>query len=554
MNTSLFILPASLWLAVLAAPAASVAADLPHLEKRGAATQLLVDGKPFLVLAGELHNSSSSSREFLKPIWPKLERMNLNTVLAAVAWDLVEPQEGQFDFRLVDGLLEDARRHHLHLVLLWFGSWKNGLSHYVPDWVKADYHRFPRARLKTGTTEVLSPLSEANGAADARAFAAFMRHLREVDSRQQTVLMIQVENEVGLLGDSRDRSQIANAAFDQPVPAELITYLERHKGTLLPDLRKRWETAGSKDSGTWEQVFGSGPRTDEIFMGWNYARYVDRVAEAGKAEYPLPMYVNAWIVQPQDRQPGDYPSGGPQGHMLDLWRAGASHIDILAPDIYLPNFTEVCREFVRSGNPLFVPESRAGLAGVANAFACIGQFRSIGYSPFGIEGGEADSTNGPIHEAYAVLSQLAPLILKHQADGTIAGVSLTKANPEQSVKIGGYLLTARLRTNRRHPAELSERGYGLILQLAPNEFLVGGGNLQITFTADSPGPPIVGLATVEEGRFVSGRWTPGRRLNGDAIMISYDMSRLAAEKQTGTGLRFQTGNPTIQRVELYRYE
>lgn len=547
------LVPAAFFLVALSAPLSGFAADLPHLEKRGAATQLVVDGKPLLVLAGELHNSSSSSREYLRPIWPKLEQMNLNTVLAVVSWDLVEPQEGKFDFSLVDGLLDDARQHHLHLILLWFGSWKNGLSHYVPDWVKKDYRHFPRARLKTGTTEVLSPLSDANREADARAFAAFMRHLRKVDSRRQTVVMIQVENEVGLLGDSRDRSELANAAFDQAVPPGLMAYLDKHKNTLLPELRKRWEEAGAKDSGTWEQVFGAGPKTDEIFMGWNYARYVDRVAEAGKAEYPLPMYVNAWIVQPQDRQPGDYPSGGPQGHMLDLWRAGAPHIDILAPDIYLPNFTEVCAEFARNGNPLFVPESRPGWQGVANAFTCIGQFNSIGYSPFGIEDRQGDPTNGPIHQAYKVLAELAPLILKHQADGIIAGVSPTKANPTQSVKMGNYLLTASLRANRRNPAGLPQRGYGIIMQLGPDEFLVAGGDLQVTFAADSPGPPIVGLATVEEGRFLNGRWTPGRTLNGDAIMISYDMARLAAEKQTGTGLRFRTADPTIQRVKLYRY-
>ncbi|MBC8096996.1 MAG: DUF5597 domain-containing protein [Akkermansiaceae bacterium] len=530
------------------------AAHLPRLEKRGAATQLIVDGKPFLILGGELHNSSASSREYMKPIWPKLKQMNLNTVLAVVSWDQLEPVEGKFDFTVLDGMLTDARRYDLRLVLLWFGSWKNGQSHYVPGWVKADYQRFPRARLKAGTAEVLSTLSEANVEADRRAFAALMKHLREVDSRQNTVIMVQVENEVGLLGDSRDRSELANAAFARPVPAELMAYLQSHKDSLLPEFRKLWEAAGFKAAGTWEEVFGAGAKTDEIFMGWNYARYLDRLVEAGKAEYPLPMFVNAWIVQPEDKTPGDYPCGGPQGHMLDLWRAGAPKADIYAPDIYLPNFPAVCEEFVRNENTLFVPESRGGVQGMANAFSAIGQFRSIGYSPFGIDS-DPDPTNGPIHHTYEVLAQLAPLILEHQAEGGIAGIWLTQSNSTQLIKLGHYTLTATLRANRRNAAaDGTERGYGLVMQLGADEFLAAGGNVQITFAANSPGPQYVGLASVEEGKFVKGKWTPGRLLNGDEVMYGYKMAELVAQRQTGTGLRFQSANPTIQRVKLYRYE
>jgi beta-galactosidase GanA len=331
-------------------------------------------------------------------------------------------------------------------------------------------------------------------------------------------------------------------------------HLQEHKDSLLPEFRKIWEVGGFKNTGTWEEVFGVGPKTDEIFMGWNYAHYVNRVANAGKAEYPLPMFVNAWIVQPQDKQPGDYPSGGPQGHMLDLWRAGAPKIDIYAPDIYLPNFTEVCEEFVRNGNPLFVPESRAGGQGVANCFAAVGQYGSIGYSPFGIEDRESDTTNGPLHHAYGILSELAPLILEHQANGTIAGVWLTQSKRSQEINMGQYTLTAALRTNRRNPEDLPAGGYGIVMQLGPDEFLVAGGNMQVTFAANSPGPEVVGLATVEEGRFINGKWVPGRTLNGDEVMISYAMANLASKKQTGTGLRFQSANPTIQRVKLYRYE
>jgi len=532
--------------------AARDSGSIPHLEKRGKVTQLIVDGKPFLMLAGELHNSSSSNLEYMKPIWPKLALMNLNTVLAVVSWDLTEPEEGKFDFTLVDGLIKQARRHKLRLVILWFGSWKNGISHYVPEWVKRDFERFPRIRIEGGKSiEVLSTLSDANWQADARAFAALIRHIREVDSKQHTVIMIQVQNEVGVLGDSRNRSDAANEAFAKPVPTELMEYLIKHKDNLLPELKEVWSATEFKESGTWTEVFGTGVKADEVFMAWNYARYLNRVAQAGKAEYPLPMFVNAWIVQPQDKKPGDYPSGGPQAHMHDLWRAGAPQINILAPDIYLPNFAEICEMYTRSGNPLFIPESRAGAWGAANVFYAIGQYNAMGYSPFGIDSRIADPENGPIPKSYDVLSQLAPLILEGQSKGTIAGVSLNKGNPSQKLQLGGYTLEVGLRRQRRR-ATVPDLGYGLIISVGPDEYVVTGNNIQITFFPNTPGHQMVGLAWVYEGVYKNGQWIPGRKLNGDAIMLNYHLDQMAAENRTGSVLRIQDG-PSIRRVKLYRF-
>jgi beta-galactosidase GanA len=545
------IFPPSLFLLFVSATSLFAATpSLPHLETRGSTRQLIVDGSPYLVLGGELHNSSSTSRTFLAPAWPKLTAMNLNTVLAAVPWDVVEAVEGKFDFTMVDHLVEDARSHQLRLVLLWFGSWKNGFSHYVPEWVKRDPARFPRARLRAGTVEILSTFSEANVTADARAFAAFMRHLRSIDEAQHTVLMIQVENEVGLQGDTRDRLPAADTAFSQAVPRELIEFLTAHRERLLPEFRALWQSTGFKTTGTWADVLGRSPAADEAFMGWHYARYVDRVATAGKAEYALPMFVNAWIVQLADELPGEYPSGGPQGHMLDLWRAGAPHLDLHVPDIYRPNFTDICAEFTRSGNTLFVPESRGGEMGAANAFAAIGRFNSIGYSPFGIDG--EDAPDAAIRDAYDVLRQLAPQILEHQASRTISAVHLNAQNPTEKISLGGYVLQAGLLANRR-TNQMPERGYGIILATAPDEFLVAGSDLQISFATDPYSDETVGLGPVEEGRFENGQWVPGRRLNGDEIMLSYNVPALVAAHQTGTGLRFSGVRPTIQRVKLYRF-
>ena len=374
-----------MFLACLFVAGNCAAQSIAHLEKHGTTEQLVVDGQPFLVLGGELSNTASSSMDYMKPVWPRLAKMHLNTVLTAMSWAQFEPEEGKYDYALVDDLLAGARQQNLKIIFVWFGSWKNGMSSFAPAWVKADQRRFPRAQLGSGRSiEVLSTLSSENLKADSTAYKAFMHHLREADAEKHTVIMIQIENEVGVLGDSRDRSAAANEAFAKPVPKQLTEYLQLHKATLRPELKKAWSANGDKTSGTWTELFGTG-MADELFMAWNYAHYMNQVTKAGKAEYPVPVFTNTWIVQPEDRGPGDYPSGCPEPHVLDVWRAGGPDIDINAPDIYLPNFTEWVSLFHQNGNPLFVPESRGDATGVANAFYAIGQHDAIGYSPFGIE-------------------------------------------------------------------------------------------------------------------------------------------------------------------------
>jgi hypothetical protein len=529
--------------------------EIPHLSKQGEATQLIVDGKPFLALAGELHNSSSSSREYMKDIWPKLETSGMNTVLAAVEWSLVEPVEGKFDFTIVDNLIEDARTNHLRLVLLWFGAWKNGQTHYTPEWVKKDYTRFPRVKAESGKSlEILSPLGKETLKADAHAFAAMMRYVKGVDSSQRTVIMIQVQNEVGVLGSPRDYSDFANSEFTRRVPQELIDYLVKNKATLLPELLEVWAKTDYKTAGTWEEVFGKGLKTDEFFMAWNYALYLNTCAKTAKAEYHIPMFVNAWIVQPQDKRPGDYPSGGPQAHVLDFWRAGAPDIDLLCPDIYLPDFADICSLYTRNSNTLFIPESRAGEQGVGQLFYAIGKHKAIGYSPFGFESRVSNTDGDPISRAYKFLAGFAPVILEAQSNGTITSVLLRQdKNPTEEVILGNYKLLVELIRSRRSNA-IPPEGYGIIINSAPDEYIISGANIQISFSPNSSGPAIAAIAQLDEGLFENGRWIQGRRLNGDDIMIDYDLAKRALENKTGTGLKFSGETKNIQRVKLYRYE
>jgi len=327
----------------------SAGPEFPHLRKQGTATQFIVDGKPFVALTGEIEGDDASSLDGMKWMWPEFVKMNLNTILAVVYWELLEPEEGKYDFTLVDGMIQEARRNHLRICLVWFASFKNGLVSWAPLWVKKDYKRFPRARIAVARVieyfSVVEGYGDATRDADARAYAALMRHIKEVDGREHTVIFTHVENEVGMSGDSRDRSPGAEKAFAGPVPKPLIDYLQTHKDTSFRNFARCGRRPAPKTSGSWEEVFGKGAATDEIFMVWNYAQYVNRVTAAGKAEYPLPAYTNGWVTRSSSiaavaakgveaETKGYQHSGDPMWDLLDVWRAGAPEVDFLAPDVY----------------------------------------------------------------------------------------------------------------------------------------------------------------------------------------------------------------------------
>lgn len=558
MNMKTILLSISLGLAVAASTyplhALATADDArPHLETRHGARQLVVDGKPFLILSGELHNSSSSSSEYMKWIWPQLAQRNLNTVLAVITWELIEPKEGAFDFTTVDDTIRGARENHLRLVILWFGSWKNGESSYQPGWVKADPKRFPWVKDRTGRTlNILSTFGDATRDADARAFAALMRHIREVDGAQHTVLAIQVENEVGVLGDSRDHIEAANQAYAKPVPKDLMNYLLEHKDTLAPELRAVWVANGSRSSGTWEEVFGPGrpdsvapvPEAerdaawhksywlvDEAFMAWRYSTYVNKVAAAGKAEYDIPMYCNTWLQEPSHPQPGQFPSGCPEPEVHDIWRFGAPSIDILAPDLYVPLFSETCERFIRNGNPLFVPETSAN---PSNALVAFLKYNSICFSPFGIEGrgpltgGNESAAPDALSQTYAILDYLSPVILENQGRGTIAFLpSADDTNaPPQALKLGDYTLNIRYgavmagRDGNRFgggaaPVVANASPARFVINSGPGEYWFVGGPMSVGFSPNAPERGNVVLGSFDEALRVNGRWVAGRRLNGD---------------------------------------
>jgi beta-galactosidase GanA len=518
--------------------------QLPHLQKAGETTQLVVSGSPFLICGGELGNSSFTSLEYMAPIWEKLKAMHVNTVLAPIYWELIELEEGRYDFALFDQLILKARKYNLKLVLLWFGSWKNSMSSHAPAWVKKDQERFPRVKDDAGKShEILTPFSDHNLQADLTAFQALMEHIKESDRANNTVIMIQVENEIGMLPVARDYHPLATAKFQENVPAEFITYLQKNIQNLVPEFRQVWAQNGFKTSGTWEEVFGKGAGTDEIFMAWHYAKFVNAVINAGKLIYPLPMYVNAALNR-AGAQPGKgYPSAGPLPHLMDVWKAGGPDIDFLSPDFYFPDFMHWCDLYTRQGNPLFVPEHRFDNTVAAKAAFAFGHYQAIGFSPFSIEAVESPE-NEPLGKMYALIDQLSPLISAHHGQHKIEGVLVDKENQQNVFQLGDYEFTVRHSYTLGYETDSKNDAWdaagALIVQTADNEFFIAGSGVVATFKNISNSDLIVGILKVDEGRFDNSRWHVIRHLNGD-------------QTHQGRHVRIFHDDFSILRFELYNY-
>ena len=523
--------------------------DIPHLERQGSTIQLIVKGKPFLMLAGETGNSSASDVKYMDTIWPKIVKMHLNTLVVPVYWELMEPKEGEFNFTLVDSIITAARQNNIKLVFLWFGTWKNSMSCYVPLWIKTDEQRFPRAREKDGKAEeILTAFNKTNLNTDAHAFSTLMKHIRAFDEKEQTVVLVQVENEIGMIPDARDYCKSANETFNAAVPEEFINYLKGNNDKLNPYLYDIWKKNGFKTQGNWEEVFGKGLNTDEIFMAWNYAKYANYIAAAGKKEYPLPMYVNAALIRPGYKS-GQYPSGGPLPHLMDIWKAAAPEIDFLAPDVYFKNFDEWISKFdIPAGKPgqmfnqFFIPEAENNQSSV-NAFYAIAQHNAMGYSPFSIES-LADPSNNQVSKGYDVLTQLTPLILSNQGKGTMAGVSMDSSSQKAEIKLGDYVFIIHHEYSWSYAPKTegnSPRYGGMIIMVSPEEFYVAGRGMVITFKSAKDDGTIVGIGSIDEGKFVDGNWISGLRLNGD-------------QSHQGRHMDLPGKTFSIQKVRLYKYK
>ncbi|KAL3461659.1 glycoside hydrolase superfamily [Aspergillus heterothallicus] len=521
----------------------------PHLAHTENGIRLIVNDKPTLLLPGELHNSSLSSPKYMSTVWPTMKENHINTLLGAVTWETIEPVEGQFDFSALTQVILDARKHGIHLVLLWFGSYKNGISTYAPGWVKKDHKRFPRVRVWDAergghrTIEMISPLSTEGAQADARAFRRLMEHVREMDSKFGTVVMVQVENETGLLGDSRDRSPLAEDAFQQGIPLDLLNHLSEHK-TLHPRFKERLATSlpnpetptnnPSAKIHPWSTLFGPGIPADEAFMAYHISRYIETVAAAGKSAYNIPMYTNTWlnfddpaaldltgypVVVGGGARPGIYPSGGPCPHVSDIWRFSARSLDFLAPDLYFHDYERVCVDYTfPTTNPLFIPEQRRDAHGARRVWLAYATYGALGTSPFGIDTGCEE-----IAREYKLLSQTSSFLLNSnpaQRMGFFFDELPECGPPKGKEKWTRTFGNLEVIVERAFVFGKPGPGGGMVIQLGDGNsyrFLVVGRGFQVRFRGLEDGVTFTGIleALEREVDEDSGELTTLRVLNGD---------------------------------------
>ena len=505
---------------------------IPQLVKKDGRYALMVDGAPYLILGAQVHNSSAWPG-MLPKVWPAMEFLNVNTVEIPVYWEQFEPRQGQYDYTLVDLLLAEARQHHVRLVLLWFGTWKNGSQHYMPEWMKLAPDRYSHVIDKNGhPTDSPSPYATASLELDKLAFAVFMRHLKAADP-QRTVIMVQVENEAGSWGSLRDYSPAALKLFEAPVPAD-----------VLKAMQVKPVAAGAN----WQAAFGS--EAEVAFHAWSVANYVGEVAAAGKAVYPLPLYTNAALRDPlKPGAPGTYESGGPTDNVIPIWKVAAPALDLVAPDIYQDDpaaYLKVLELYHRDDNALFVPET----GGAQNArffFSALG-LQAIGFAPFGLDytGGRGETGDTKEREAflnpwamnYRLIGPMQREVARLNFEGKLQAVAEEKGKLTQTLSFGVWnaVVSYGARRNNEAVGNAQPVGRVLVAQLKDNQFLVTGYFCRVDFRPAAADQHRQFLK-VEEGTYENGAFKFLRIWNGD---------------ETDWGLNFGA-EPVVLRVSVAVY-
>ena len=520
-----------------------------------------------LILGGELSNSAATCVEDIDEVMPRMAALGLNTVLVPAYWELMEPEEGHFDFTLIDRTIQRAQENHLHVVFLWFGVWKNSMSCYAPLWFKQDTRRFPRARTASGKPlEIASAFSDQVLQADLRAFTALMQHIRQTDT-QGTVAMMQIENEIGMLEDARDHSPLAEQAYQRGVPQQLADYLKKNKKQLHPWLQARIQNL--TPNAPWTSAFGADIYTDEIFMAYHYACYVEHLAQAARQTLPqMPLYVNA-AMNSRGRRPGEYPSAGPLAHLIDLWHCGAPSVDLLAPDIYDTGFKQWAAQYALPNNRLFIPESRCCQNSGVRALYAFGEHQALGFSPFAIDQAKPEETE-TVTRTYDLLRQLAGI--KYEAS---FGLLFDQEDRERIIQDGDLMLTCRHYFTLPWDARASDgttwpEGGAIVVRLNRHEYLIAGSGIVVSFATKSEKEQEQQKTLGEDGFAEQGtgqhsaapaRFRGSRIGIGSVDEVSIDADGIhrlrrhnGDQDHQGRHARIAVGDWKILHVSLYEYE
>jgi hypothetical protein len=512
-----------------------------------------VNGNPFFPLGAQSCNSSGYDDKHSETAFKAIQMLHGNTLEIPVYWNQCEPKEGKYDFASVDDLIASARQYGIKLILLWFATWKNGNMDYAPAWVKTNPKRFKRVISQTGN-EVwnLSAHCKANQEVDKNAFAALCQHLKTKDSKEQTVIGIQIQNESGILGSDRDYGPDGETVFKNNVPAKLVTAMKKTGKGYVFDM---WQKAGGKTAGTWPELFGW--EAGEFMTAWGIATYIDNMAAAGKKNYDIPMYINVWLMgQGWWPIPGEaYPSGGAVTKVLDIYKWFTPHVDMISPDAHVAdtkNYEAVCAAYTREDNPFFMPETgAAGNAHAWNMFRSIANYNCLGEFFFGVErilapDGSVRPENQIVVDSVRCTAAVIPLLLKYQGTGKIHAVIQEDLSMSVLMDFEGYSGVVEFGDRRggyngkdwKHPSNdvpkaqsYNNRGRGLIIQTGKNEFYLVGANYRLFLRPKSavenlhprlaiadfaPKMPGWNMVSIDEGHFDSnGKFVIDQCRNGD---------------------------------------
>ncbi len=459
---------------------------MPSLADLGGRRVLTVDGEPFLILSLQWDCDGCFSPDDMDPLLPHARAMGCNAVALLLYWKEIEPEEGRYDFAMLDHRIEQARANDLRIVLVWFGAYKNGCLNYAPDWVKRDHVRFRRARTADGRdlANFACPTCAETFEKDRAAIEQVFGRLREIDADRHTVILFQMENETGLLGTDRCRCAECERAFAEG------RWAERHPA-----------------------------RAAEAFSAGCIAAWVDGLAAAAKAIYPLPVYINCWL-QSRTRAAAagrHYPSGGPVGRVLDIYREALKSVDFISPDIYAHGFRDFeafCRMYSWPGNPLYVAEHSSGPGSRAerNVFYAIGEHAAIGFDPWAIDRAHPDQYARPLvhpidgrwsEEAYALRDSYVVIrdamipIAETQGGDRLRSFVQEQAETAALLDFGDVMVEVSYR-HRDGAAR------GMVVRLGRDELIVLGAGLVVGF-CDPAGAPLP-IASVERGRFEGRQW------------------------------------------------